>query len=181
MTTPFDVPALLALIEKLVNEAPARTDRDGLMWIDPSWLKRRINRAVEDAQIEDELRAVTDPDGGEPPAVIDAAHLRRARAFSQATFGPGPRYKGVTDHIKKELIEAKADPAEWVDVIILALDGGLRAGLEPQAIIDGLLAKQVENEGRTWPDWRTAPPDRAIEHVRAVLPPGGADGATPTA
>jgi len=26
--------------------------------------------------------------------------------------------------------------------------------------------KQTRNEARTWPDWRTAPKDRAIEHVK---------------
>lgn len=43
------------------------------------------------------------------------AHLHRQAAFSKATFGPGARTKGVTDHIKKELKEvAKCydDPAQ---------------------------------------------------------------------
>jgi hypothetical protein len=26
--------------------------------------------------------------------------------------------------------------------------------------------KQAHNEAREWPDWRTQPTDRAIEHVR---------------
>jgi hypothetical protein len=30
-----------------------------------------------------------------------------------------------------------------------------------------LVDKQDKNERRTWPDWRTAPADRAIEHNRA--------------
>lgn len=105
---------------------------------------------------------------GLPPA-IDAAHLARQRAFSQETFGPGPRTLGVIHHIRKELEEIEADPldlAEWVDVIILAFDGAWRAGWEPQQILNAIKAKQAENEHRTWPDWRTASPDHAIEHVQ---------------
>jgi len=101
--------------------------------------------------------------------VIDAAHLIRQRAFSLATFGPGPRTAGVCDHIRKELVEVEAAPddiTEWADVVILAFDGALRAGHEPQAIIDAIKAKQTRNESREWPDWRTQDPTKAIEHIR---------------
>ncbi len=104
-------------------------------------------------------------------AAIDAAHLTRQQLFSLATFGPGARTKGVLDHIAKELNEIRKDPSdvgEWVDVIILAFDGAWRAGWEPQQIIDAIVAKQARNEQRTWPDWRTADPDKAIEHDRAI-------------
>lgn len=97
------------------------------------------------------------------------AHLIRQRAFSERTFGPGPRTAGVLDHIRKELKEIEAAPAdlsEWVDVILLALDGAWRAGHEPAAIAAGIEQKQSKNEARTWPDWRTVPADRAIEHNR---------------
>ncbi|MDG4791987.1 DUF550 domain-containing protein [Micromonospora sp. WMMD1102] len=103
--------------------------------------------------------------------VIDAAHLARQRDFSERTFGPGARTKGVVDHIRKELAEIEADPSdlgEWVDVVILALDGAWRAGHEPQQIIDAVVAKQIRNEARVWPDWRTADPNRAIEHDRSA-------------
>jgi hypothetical protein len=96
-------------------------------------------------------------------------HLRRQRDWSINTFGPGPRPAGVVDHIRKELVEIEADPsdlAEWVDVIILACDGAMRMGHTPEAIVTALEAKQTKNEGRTWPDWRTADPNKAIEHVR---------------
>lgn len=104
--------------------------------------------------------------------VIDAAHLERQRQWSRATFGPGTRLRGVLDHIRKELQEIEDDPAdvtEWIDVVILALDGAWRAGWEPQQIIDALIAKQSRNEGRVWPDWRAMSEDHAIEHDRAAL------------
>lgn len=100
-----------------------------------------------------------------------AAHLHRQRAFSLKTFGPGARTKGVVDHISKELAEIEANPAdieEWVDVILLAFDGAWRAGWQPDDIIRAIVAKQTKNEARKWPDWRTAAPDKAIEHDRSV-------------
>lgn len=105
------------------------------------------------------------------PAVIDADHLDRQRLWSHRTFGPGSRLLGVLDHIRKELGEVESDPTdlgEWVDVLILAFDGAWRAGWEPQQIIDAIKTKQARNEARTWPDWRTADPDKAIEHDRSV-------------
>lgn len=103
------------------------------------------------------------------PAVIDAEHLARQRAFSYRTFGPTLRVRGLLNHIRSELIEIEADPydlSEYVDVVILALDGAWRAGHQPQQIIDAIITKQAVNEARTWPDWRTYSPDQAIEHVR---------------
>ncbi|TDR82152.1 dATP/dGTP pyrophosphohydrolase domain-containing protein [Paludibacterium purpuratum] len=97
------------------------------------------------------------------------AHLHRQRAFSEKTFGPGARTAGVCDHIRKELIEVEASPndvTEWADVILLAFDGAWRAGFTPEEIAAALGAKQTKNEARTWPDWRTADPNKAIEHVK---------------
>jgi hypothetical protein len=96
-------------------------------------------------------------------------HLHRQRAWSKVTFGPGTRTAGVLDHIRKELKEVERDPndlTEWVDVILLALDGAWRHGHTPEQIASAIEAKQARNESREWPDWRTQPTDRAIEHVR---------------
>jgi len=104
------------------------------------------------------------------PVTFDLiAHLQRQRTWSQKTFGPSTRTAGVLDHIRKELHEiekAPADLSEWIDVVILALDGAWRAGYQPEAIVAALHTKQLQNEARTWPDWRTQPTDKAIEHDR---------------
>lgn len=95
--------------------------------------------------------------------------ITRQKEFSEKTFGPGKRDDGIIDHIKKELIEIKKAPGdleEWIDVIILALDGAWRNGFMPGEIVRCLNHKQAKNESRTWPDWRTAEPGKAIEHVR---------------
>lgn len=98
------------------------------------------------------------------------AHLARQAEFSARVFGPGTRSKGIVDHIRKELVEveqAPGDISEWIDVVILALDGAWRAGYSPDQIIAALVAKHEKNEARTWPDWRNAPQDKAIEHDRS--------------
>lgn len=118
--------------------------------------------------------------------IIDAAYLQGQREWSEDTFGPGNRTEGVVEHIIKELTEIVGvdfvrevagrewvrnremtpDPSEFVDVVILALDGLWRAGYEPQETINAIVTKQMLNETRKWPDWRTFTEARAIEHVR---------------
>ena len=117
------------------------------------------------------------------------AHMLRQMAFSRGTFGPGERRQGIIEHIRKELVEIEESDGsheEWVDVVILALDGLWRSidklseYIDPEDGLDGLpmseiiaeltviaiLEKQGINELRVWPDWRTIPQDRPIEHVR---------------
>lgn len=108
-------------------------------------------------------------------------HLIRQMAFSHATYGPGTRTEGVVDHIKKELqevLDANGDSSEWVDVVILALDGMTRQlaycngdRADPvrvaQMVCNIIEGKQTRNEARSWPDWRTADQSKAIEHVKA--------------
>jgi hypothetical protein len=119
-----------------------------------------------------------DAQGKSPVVAFDfASHLQRQRDFSERTFGPGARTAGVIDHIRKELCEIEAEPedaSEWADVVILALDGFWRAGYTPEQIIAAIVAKQTKNEGRNWPDWRTAAPGKAIEHDRSSDAPASA-------
>ena len=103
------------------------------------------------------------------PAFDLVAHLERQRAFSLQTFGPGPRVSGLLDHLLKEMAEVEARPDdvfEWIDIVLLAFDGAWRAGYTPEQIAEALEAKQLRNETRHWPDWRTADPDKAVEHVK---------------
>lgn len=94
----------------------------------------------------------------------------RQLLFSKRTFGPGERTRGIVDHISNELLEIMQskgkDLMEWIDVIILALDGAWREGFKPDEIARALHEKQTVNEGRKWPDWRKCDKSRAIEHIR---------------
>lgn len=100
------------------------------------------------------------------------AYINAQTKWSESTFGPGAihdRVDGLIDHIQKELVEIKADPTdvmEWIDLIILALDGATRAGYSAGDICRALEYKQQINFDRQWPDWRTATPGKAIEHLR---------------
>lgn len=111
---------------------------------------------------------------GKAVATLSAETLEtyysRQIQWSRETFGPALRTKGIIDHIKKELREIEADPhdlSEWVDVVILAMDGFWRHGGNADDLFKALIAKQHKNMARTWPDWRTMSEDSAIEHDRS--------------
>ena len=94
-------------------------------------------------------------------------YINNQQQWSLETFGPGARTKGLTKHIKKELQEIEQDPTsveEWVDVIILALDGAWRAGHESEEIVAALQEKQMINFIRTWPTPKSE--DEPTEHLR---------------
>lgn len=96
-----------------------------------------------------------------------AWYLIRQRGFSERTFGAGLRTKGICAHIRKELTEIEAEPAdldEWIDVIILAIDGFWRAGGQPNELFERLRAKQTINFARKWP--APLPEDQPVEHIR---------------
>lgn len=99
-------------------------------------------------------------------------YINQQTKWARETFGPGDihdRVDGLVDHIQKELVEIKSDPTdimEWIDLIILALDGATRAGHSAGDICRALELKQQINFQREWPDWRTVQPGKAIEHIR---------------
>jgi hypothetical protein len=99
-------------------------------------------------------------------------YLRRHVEWGHATFGSpadGRGPLGPLDHLKKEIVEITEDPTdlkEWIDAIILSIDGFLRAGGKLTMVLPMLLHKQSVNALRDWPDWKTADPNKAIEHVR---------------
>lgn len=102
-------------------------------------------------------------------ACIDHSAIEQQRRWSNHTFGPGPRTKGVLEHLRRELVEVEAAPsdaAEWADLLILVIDGATRQGIAPQALIDAYHEKMAVNRGRIWPDWRTRFEDEPIEHIR---------------
>jgi hypothetical protein len=109
-----------------------------------------------------------------------AAFFDAKAAWSRETFGPGDRYAGVIAHIRKELDEIEAEPSEaveWIDVVLLAMDGAWRsAGLDGGEFVAVLKAKDGANRMRTWPDWRTLKPGEVSEHVKpAPSSPGASE------
>lgn len=112
--------------------------------------------------------------GGRPLFVVET-YLRRQQLWSLRTFGEGQRTKGIVKHIEKELVEIRQQPhdlIEWIDVVILALDGYWRHGGQPEAIMDYLQAKQNVNFARAWQAPRDGEPtehDRTAEGLRPWL------------
>ena len=102
-----------------------------------------------------------------------ASFVEDQKAWSIKNFGPYQNTESLIDHIKKELKEIQAKPTdleEWIDVIILAMDGAWRTGAKPLEIEKMLKYKQEKNRKRTWPDWETAEPGKAIEHLKDGQP-----------
>ena len=94
-------------------------------------------------------------------------YIARQESWSSKTFGNGVRTKGITEHIRKELLEIEAAPhdvEEWIDVVILALDGAWRAGYSPSQICAALEAKQAKNFKRNYP--MPISEDHPSEHIR---------------
>ena len=97
-------------------------------------------------------------------------HIKKQKSWSEKAFGPAEidRTKGVLDHILKEVEEIKDNPkdvTEWIDLIMLGIDGAWRNGASPELIAETLLWKLERNMIRKWPDWRDADPNKAIEHI----------------
>lgn len=109
-------------------------------------------------------------------AVRLADIIKDAKEWSSVTFGPGTREKGVIAHIRKELEEIENAPTpelkarEWVDVIILGIDGLWRSrpNMPIGALVAMIVAKYAKNRQRQWPDWRTLGEDQPIEHKRGI-------------
>lgn len=106
-------------------------------------------------------------------------HLLRQMAFSHANWGPGRRTDQIIKHIKKELVEIEESNGsvdEWVDVVLLALDGMTRQlyyggdkrrcpDTVSSSVCEIIKNKQTINEHRQWPDWRTADLTQPMEHI----------------
>jgi len=83
-------------------------------------------------------------------------YLTRQWHWSKKVFGPGLRTSGIIAHIKSELDEIEANPhdlSEWIDVIILALDGYWRHGGTGHMLQKLLQEKQDRNFARDWPPY----------------------------
>jgi SOS-response transcriptional repressor LexA len=175
--TPRQLAAAQA-IQKFIKEnghSPSIRELGGLLGCGATtahWLVKQLRERRIVRSLPGHFRALAltqrIPDGPGVDCVDLVDHLRRQQEFSRRTFGPGRNTAALLDHIRKELVEIEAAPTdliEWIDVVLLALDGAWRAGWSPEEIAAALEAKQALNETRKWPDWRTAEPGRAIQHV----------------
>lgn len=80
-------------------------------------------------------------------------YIKTQIQWSRIVFGEGLRTEGILKHIEAEIIEVREQPGdveEWVDIVILALDGAWRAGYTPEEIVEAMCIKQLKNIRRKW-------------------------------
>lgn len=91
--------------------------------------------------------------------------MRWQESWSRKTFGDGKRVEGTLKHIEKEIAEVRAksdDLSEWIDIVILALDGYWRNG--GKNAFKDIVAKGKINRSRTYP--MPTSEDEPSEHIR---------------
>lgn len=98
-------------------------------------------------------------------------HLRRQGYWSQTTFGEGDNRQGILDHIESEIEEIRTASddevfEEWIDIVILGLDGAMRSGATPEQVARALNAKQTKNENRSWPPLDEQQAGKRVEHLK---------------
>lgn len=98
-------------------------------------------------------------------------YVKQQKLWSLETFGEGQRSDGICKHIASELEEIKEHPSdltEWIDVIILAIDGAWRMGFTPEEIETELRRKQLQNQLRKWPprEVSEANQDKPTFHIK---------------
>jgi len=93
-------------------------------------------------------------------------YVKEHKGWSLAAFGEGKHTEGLLRHIEKECIEVRKVPSdlfEWIDIVILAIDGAWREGYTPEQIASALMEKQNINKAREWPKMVA---DQPTEHIR---------------
>lgn len=95
-------------------------------------------------------------------------YIRTHVEWSDRTFGVGDHTEGLLKHIQKEIEEVREispySITEWVDIIILAIDGAHRQGYSPMQIASMLIEKQNINANRKYP--KITNPDEPTEHIQ---------------
>ena len=95
------------------------------------------------------------------------SYIATQKEWSNIVFGNGLRTEGICKHIESELGEIRAAPTdvmEWVDVIILALDGAWRSGHSTDEILWAMVKKQMKNLQRKWHPQNSG--DKPVFHVK---------------
>lgn len=108
-------------------------------------------------------------DASKDTDITMAQCITRQRDWALKTFGPGDHSEGLLKHIKKEVIEIMEDTSEteeWVDIIILAIEGAWRTGASPKEVVQWFDMKMSKNERRQWPDIGELSTGVPIEHLK---------------
>lgn len=100
-------------------------------------------------------------------AVALEVFARRKGDWADKQFGTGCRTQELIFHLEKELLEVSRNPfdkSEWIDIILLAMDGYRRHGGKAEDLFPDMQAKQQINYERKWVEG----PDGVFEHDRSA-------------
>ncbi len=108
-----------------------------------------------------EIDRLLNPNPEQLQDVLNGLQLMSLTEFRDAALGN----IAVGTHVLEDGTEIDMTAvAEQLDANLSSLGTSFSTVGDLLAAIE---AKQSKNEGRRWPDWRTAPADRAIEHDRS--------------
>jgi hypothetical protein len=159
-----DPDAKITELQRQLDEAQKEIDLEKSKYAEVWAAQRACNEALLEREKE-----ISDLKSRHEKFFDLVSYINHQKAWSEETFGPGYRTEAICDHIQKEIKEIKNDPldiSEWIDIVILGLDGAWRSGHTSEQIVYALVVKQTTNINRIWPDWRLQPKDKAIEHIR---------------
>ena len=132
-----------------------------------------IAMAVRMARLGERCRAVAPlavelGDLGDRHGFDLVAHLHAQRAWSLQTFGPGtaPDNSAFEQYANAALSGPSNDQdlTEIAGVLLVLLDGAMRAGHEPEAVAAALAETLRINQSRRWPSPGSVPEGEAVEH-----------------
>lgn len=129
----------------------------------------QLGEALYESEMKRQAAAVETIDG-----ISLGRFLADIMAWQHETFGPHQTLEGIRDHMRKEVKEIEDSPAdrtEPIDLIMLGISYLRRLGLDAAEVVALWQQRMVALKRRSWPDWRTADLDKAIEHLRAAGSP----------
>jgi hypothetical protein len=120
------------------------------------WLDRERELLAHNTKLREELRE----------AQFEFNRFMEERREWALKQFPTQSCESVCRHIEKELTEIRAcntDLVEWIDVVLLAMEGYCRSGGNASDIFSAMKAKHAVNLTRKW---QKPNGDEPIEHVR---------------
>lgn len=164
--------AISAYADELRTERDKERHLNGNLRKAITWMYQFAGARYPRFEVLENLSALSE--GDEPPCAWPivtptdndfTGFAQEHHAWALEKF-PSQSAESVCRHIEKELIEIRKDendPMEWIDVIMLAMEGFCMTGGSPHETFEALREKHAINLLRTW---QAPNGDDPIEHVR---------------
>ncbi len=134
----------------------------------------RVNDRAQDAAVPDiQLIVIENQQLREQLKMEQFQNLGRyateKMVWSKRTFGEGARTRGLLEHLRDEVNEVEKDPydlTEWIDIMMLAIDGYWRHGGKNYRLMNDLWKKFEICKMRVYPT--PVGPEDMSQHIRGV-------------